>query len=256
MDDVKIVGTLDVTELVFLAFVLFFIGLIIYLQRESRREGYPLEDEATGRVDTPGGVLYQASPKTFKMPFGRPDIIVPNGKRDALDMPWKRTFASPGAPYYPTGNPLVDGIGPAAWADRAKHTDLDAEGRDRVVPIGMTEHIAVHARDADPRGMTVIAADGAVAGTISDLWVDRAEHQIRYLEVDLGTKKVLAPMAMSKVLGKKRQVVIDAINASDFAAVPVPADKGKITFYEEERIVAYFGGGYLYANSARQEPLI
>ena len=48
MDDVKIVGTLDVTSLVFLAFVLFFIGLIIYLQRESRREGYPLEDEATG----------------------------------------------------------------------------------------------------------------------------------------------------------------------------------------------------------------
>jgi photosynthetic reaction center H subunit len=26
--------------------------------------------------------------------------------------------------------------------------------------------------------------------------------------------------------------------------------------YEEERIVAYFGGGYLYANRARQEPLI
>jgi photosynthetic reaction center H subunit len=120
----------------------------------------------------------------------------------------------------------------------------------------MAEHIAIHARDADPRGMTVIAADGAVAGVISDIWVDRAEHQIRYLEVDLGNKKVLAPMAMSKVLGKKGQVVIDAINASDFAAAPVPAEKGKITFYEEERIVAYFGGGYLYANSARQDPLI
>ncbi len=256
MDDVKIVGAYDVTELIFWAFVLFFIALIVYLQRESRREGYPLEDEATGRVDTPGGILHTASPKTFKMPFGRPAITVPDGKRDALDMPWKRTFASPGAPYYPTGNPLVDGIGPAAWADRAKHTDLDGEGRDRIVPIGMAEHIAVHAKDTDPRGLEVIAADGAVAGIISDIWVDRAEHQIRYLEVDLGKKKVLAPMAMSKVEGRKGRVVIDAINAADFAAAPTPAKKSQITFYEEERIVAYFGGGYLYASKARQEPLI
>jgi photosynthetic reaction center H subunit len=139
---------------------------------------------------------------------------------------------------------------------RAKHTDLDGEGRNRIVPIGAAEHISVHARDADPRGMTVIGADGEVAGTISDLWVDRAEHVIRYLEVDTGTTKVLAPMAMSKVKGKKRQVEIDAINAADFAAAPVPETTGQITFYEEERIVAYFGGGYLYANRARQEPLI
>ena len=48
----------------------------------------------------------------------------------------------------------------------------------------------------------------------------------------------------------------DAINAADFAAAPVPMTPGQITFYEEERIVAYFGGGYLYANRARQEPLI
>ena len=39
MDDMKIVGTLDVTELVFYAFVLFFLALIFYLRREDRREG-------------------------------------------------------------------------------------------------------------------------------------------------------------------------------------------------------------------------
>jgi photosynthetic reaction center H subunit len=61
---------------------------------------------------------------------------------------------------------------------------------------------------------------------------------------------------MSKVRAKKSLVEIDAINAADFAAAPVPATAGEITFYEEERIVAYFGGGYLYANSARQEPLL
>ena len=256
MDDMKIVGTLDVTELVFYAFVLFFLALIFYLRREDRREGYPLEDEVTGRVDTQGGALLAASPKTFHMPFGRGSVTTPTKGREKVDIAGARTFRSPGAPYYPTGNPLVDGIGPAAWADRAKHTDLDGEGRARIVPIGATEHISVHARDADPRGMSVIAADGAVAGTVTDLWVDRAEHVIRYLEVDTGSKKVLAPMGMSKVEARKGRVVIDAINAADFAGVPTPVTPGQVTFYEEERIVAYFGGGYLYANRARQEPLI
>lgn len=256
MDDIKIVGTTDVTELVFLAFVLFFLALLVYLRREDRREGYPLEDEVTGRIDTPGGVLSTASPKSFHMPFGRGTVTTPTQGREKVDVAGARTFRSPGAPYYPTGNPLIDGIGPAAWAERAKHTDLDGEGRNRIVPIGAAEHISIHPNDPDPRGMRVIAADGAVAGTITDIWVDRAEHVIRYLEVDTGSRKVLAPMAMSKVQGKKGQVVIDAINASDYAAAPVPGTAGQITFYEEERIVAYFGGGYLYANRERQEPLI
>jgi photosynthetic reaction center H subunit len=246
----------DVTELIFWAFTLFFIGLVIYLQRESRREGYPLEDEVTGRIDTPGGVLHTASPKTFNMPFGRPSITVPNGARDPVDVPAQRTFRSPGAPYHPTGNPLTSGMGPAAYAQRADHPDLDAEGRARIVPIGMTTHIGLDRRDPDPRGMPAIGADGAVAGTITDIWVDRAEHQIRYLEVDTGTNRVLAPMGMAKVQRGKGRVVIDAINAADFSGAPVPKTPGQITFLEEEKIFGYFGGGYLYANAARQESLI
>jgi photosynthetic reaction center H subunit len=256
MEDMMIAGAYDVTELIFWAFVLFFIGLVVYLQREGRREGYPLEDEVSGRVDTAGGVLHTASPKTFKMPFGRADITVPNGPREPVDVAGQRTFRSPGAPYHPTGNPLTSGLGPAAYAQRADHPDLDGEGRNRIVPIGLTEHIVVDPRDPDPRGMAAIGADGAVAGTITDIWVDRAEHQIRFLEVDTGTNKVLAPMGMAKVQGRKNRVVIDAINAADFAAAPVPKTAGQITFLEEEQIFGYFGGGYLYANSARQEPLL
>jgi photosynthetic reaction center H subunit len=255
MDDVKLVGTLDVTELVFLAFVLFFLVLLFYLRREDRREGYPVEDEVTGRVDTPGGPLSQGSTKTFLMPFGRGTVTAPTKGREKVDIAANRTFASPGAPY-PTGNPLEDGVGPAAWADRADHPDLDANGRPRIVPIAAEPHISVHKNDADPRGMKAIGADGEEAGTITDIWVDRAEHQIRYLEVDTGKKKVLAPMAMSLVKGKKGQVIIDAINADEFAAAPVPKKAGEITFYEEERVVAYFGGGYLYANRERQEPFV
>jgi photosynthetic reaction center H subunit len=254
MDDIKIVGTFDVTEMVFLAFVLFFLALVVYLRREDRREGYPLEDEVTGRVDTPGGILATAIPKTFHLPFGRGTVTTPTKGREPVDVAGQRTFRSPGAPYAPTGNPLTSGMGPGAYAERARLPDLDAEGRNRIVPIGMAEHISVHGRDADPRGMTVTGADGAVAGTVTDIWVDRAEHVIRYLEVDTGSAKVLAPMGMAKV--GRGGIVIDAINAADFAAAPVPVTPGQITFYEEERIVAYFGAGYLYANAARQEPIL
>jgi photosynthetic reaction center H subunit len=256
MDNMNIAGGYDVAELSFWAFTLFFIGLLVYLRREDRREGYPLEDEVTGRVDTPAGVLANAGPKRFLLPFGRGTVTTPTKGREPVDVAGERTFRSPGAPYHPTGNPLTSKLGPAAYADRADVPDLDGEGRSRIVPIGLTQHIAVDYRDTDPRGMQVLGADGAVAGTVTDLWVDRAEHQIRYLEIDTGTNRVLAPMGMAKVRGKVRQVVVDAINAADFAGAPVPKTAGQITFLEEEKIFGYFGGGYLYANAARQEPIL
>jgi len=112
MTDPYIVGTIDITELVFLAFVLFFIGLVFYLRREDRREGYPLEDEATGRVESRGGALSRASPKTFNLPHGHGIATPEAGARDRFDIPAKRAFGSNGAAYVPTGDPLLDGIGP------------------------------------------------------------------------------------------------------------------------------------------------
>lgn len=41
MNATYIVGSLDVAELAFWLFLFFFIGLVLYLNRESRREGYP-----------------------------------------------------------------------------------------------------------------------------------------------------------------------------------------------------------------------
>ena len=39
---------MDVAQVVLYAFFMFFAGLIFYLRREDRREGYPLENEAAG----------------------------------------------------------------------------------------------------------------------------------------------------------------------------------------------------------------
>lgn len=256
MDDVKIVGTLDVTQLVFIAFVLFFIALIFYLRREDRREGYPLEDEATGQVDTPFGPLGRAEPKTFVLSHGRGTVVPEHGRREKVDVNARRSFGSDGAPYVPSGDPLIDGLGPAAWAERSHTPDLTGAGSPRIVPLSSTDHVHVSPRDANPLGMTVIGADGKEAGKVTELWVDMSEHHIRYLEIASSGGQVLAPMAMARVHGSKGVIVIDAIRSDQFAGVPKLSSPGQITLNEEERVVAYFGGGYLYAHADRQEPLI
>ena len=247
-------GHIDVALVAFDAFVLFFIGLVIYLNRESRREGFPLEDDITGRLDSPALIL-DAAPKTFKLPFGRGTRSTDDYAREPVDIPAVRERFR-GAPYRPTGNPLVDGIGPGAWAERRRVPDLDLEGHARIVPLSSIDTLWIDSSDPDPRGMSVVGADGVVAGTVTDIWVDRAERFIRYLSVDIGTRTVLAPMAMASVSGRKRTISIDAITAAQFADVPAIEGPDTITFYEEERVQAYFGGGYLYATPERQEPIL
>lgn len=243
---------IDVALLVFWAFVLFFIVLVFYLRREDRREGYPVEDELTGRIDTLSGPLGTASPKSFLLPFGHGIVTTPTKGREPVDIAARRTERSGGAPYVPTGNPLVDGIGPAAWADRAKTPDLDMEGHPRIVPLSLATDFWIAGRDPDLGGWPVVGADGVIAGRVTDLWIDRADRLVRYIQV--GEDGVLAPMMMAKVDRRRRIVVIDALNGGQFAGVPRLEAADRITLYEEERVQAYFGGGYLYANAERQEP--
>ena len=47
MDTGSITGYVDVAQLVLYAFWIFFFGLIIYLRREDKREGYPLGSRAS-----------------------------------------------------------------------------------------------------------------------------------------------------------------------------------------------------------------
>jgi photosynthetic reaction center H subunit len=246
-----ILGNIDVALLTFYAFVLFFIGLVIHLRRENRREGFPLEDEGGRALST--GALLDPSPKTFRLPFGRGVALAPTYRPEPVDLPATRD-RFPGAPLRPTGNPLASGMGPAAYALRADVPDLDMEGHPRIVPLSATENYWLDRRDRDPRGLKVIAADGAVAGTVTDVWVDRADRLIRYLSVDTGTRTVLAPMTMARV--KRGAVVLDAITAAQYADAPAIKSPTTITFLEEEMIQAYFGGGYLYAMPQREEPLI
>jgi len=248
---------IDIAFISLCLFFMFFLGLVIYLRREDRREGYPLEEDGNpGMLRNPGGFLFMPDPKTFELPHGG-TVTVPNDKRDARPIAAKRSVV-PGSPLDPTGNPMVDGVGPAAWAERANVPELTHHGKPKIVPIRVAKSVTIAEGDPDPRGMSVVGTDGVEAGTVSDIWVDIPESMIRYLEVAVkaGGSKVLLPITMAIIHGDKRVVEVDAITGAQFANVPKLANPDQVTLLEEERVVAYYGGGYLYATPNRTEPLI
>lgn len=163
----------------------------------------------------------------------------------------------PGAPLEPTGDPMVEGVGPATYADRADVPDRNIHGKPRIVPLAAASGFWLEERDPDPRGKPVTAADGVVAGTVSEVWVDTAEPQLRYLEVTLadGSRTVLLPAPFAKI-DREGNVSVQAVLASHFAKAPGTRIPGQITRLEEDQIAAYFAGGYLYAEPSRLGPIL
>ena len=252
----EITGYIDVAQVTLYAFWIFFAGLVFWLRREDRREGYPLEAEVYGRLKTPDPVLIPR-PKAFHLSNGetkyapRANIVYDTDVASAKREPW------PGAPYDPTGNPLKDRVGPGSWVARDDHHDQTWDGQNRIVPLRVAEHFVVHEDGPNPIGMTVFGVDRQPAGTVSDLWVDRGESLIRYYEVEIaGGRKVLMPATFCKTSGLSvhKTVKTEALTAAQFADIPGTKDPDSVTLAEEERIVAYFGAGTLYATPRRAEP--
>ena len=251
METGAITQYVDVAQLVLYVFWAFFAGVIYYLLRENHREGYPMD---SGRENGPRieGWPSVPTPKTYKLADGR-EMLSPDLRRPDGDYSAQPTHGWNGAPLEPTGNPLLAGVGPGAWAMRADHPDMMHEGGVKIVPLRVTAEHGVHIKDIDPRGLPVYGADGELAGTVADLWIDQAEILFRYLEVALpGGKAVLLPMNFAYV--SAGAVRVKAILASQFAQVPALRRPEQITLLEEEKIMAYFGAGSLYATPDRQEP--
>lgn len=167
-----------------------------------------------------------------------------------------------GSPFVPTGDPMVDGVGPAAWANRADVPDMTAHGKPKIVPMRVAKDFTIAEGDPDPRGLPVKGCDGVIAGTITEVWVDRSEPQVRYYEVTLaaGGRVVLLPVPFvawpNLGLFGLDHVRVKAITAAQFAKVPATKSMEQITLLEEDKIAAYYGGGHLYATPDRSQPLI
>ncbi len=245
----------DLASLAIWLFWIFFALLVFHLQRENMREGYPLEDD-DGRTAANQGPFPVPQDKSFILPHGRGTLSVPSGqKSERRHLALRKTAAGNGFPFEPTGNPMTDGVGPASWALRRDWPELDARGHPKIVPLRSAPDFFVSA-GADPRGMPVISGDKKRVGTVSDMWIDEPEQLVRYLEVDLdsGAGKRLVPMGMARIWFGK--ALVQSIYANHFDSVPVTTSPERITLLEEERICAYFGGGYLYASKHRFEPQI
>jgi photosynthetic reaction center H subunit len=246
---------IDVAQIALYAFWIFFAGLIFYLRREDKREGYPLESDRSGRVRVQGFPAIP-SPKTFTLASGA-TVQAPRPERPARPILAQPIGSYLGAPLQPTGNPMLDAVGPSAYADRADHPDLTVSGLPMIVPLRVAAGFTVAGKDPDPRGMEVYGADRELAGRVSELWIDRSEPQIRYLEVETtGARHVLLPITFAKIDAGRRRIAVKSILASQFATVPMIAHADQISLLEEDQITAYYGGGNLYATPARAEPFL
>jgi photosynthetic reaction center H subunit len=249
---------LDVAQVTLYVFWIFFACLIFYLRREDKREGYPLE-ATTGGGGTVHGFPRMPDPKTYLLRDGH-TATLPNHKNDRPDVALAPVARWPGAPLEPTGNAMLDGVGPGSWANREDVPELTMENIPCIVPMRLAAGTTLEARDPDPRGMSIRGADDEVGGIVTDVWVDRAEALIRYLEVEVtkdgATRRVLVPMPFALINRRRGWVKVNAILGGQFADVPATASLDQITKREEDRIVGYFGAGTLYATPARQEPLL
>ena len=183
METGAITSYIDVAQVVLYAFWIFFAGLIYYLHQEDKREGYPLLSRP---VRPRRGAGLPADPSAQDLHAPRRQQVSgssrqprrPRDQRGSLGI-WL------GAPLVPTGNPMVDGIGPASYALRSDEPELTAEDENRIVPLRVAHDFFIAHRDPDPVGMEVVAADGYVAGDVREVWVDRSEPAVRYLEVEI-----------------------------------------------------------------------
>ena len=254
MEKGSIVGSIDTAQVVLYVFWVFFAGLIFYLRREDKREGYPLVSDRAGGVSVIGFPT-PPSPKVFRLAHGHGDVMAPASRAEPALNNVRPVAPWPGAPLEPTGDPMRDAVGPGSYALRSDTPDLTIDGDLKIVPMRVAPTFSIAEGDPDPRGMTVIAADRTVAGTISDVWVDKSEVLIRYYEVETsGGKRVLLPANFSRVDRNRGTVTVKSILASQFADVPGIKNPDQITLLEEDKICAYYGGGTLYATPARAEP--
>jgi photosynthetic reaction center H subunit len=250
---------IDVAQLTLYAFWIFFAGLILYLRSEDRREGFPLQSD-TPPYKRLGYFLGIPKPKTFLLANGE----TRTAPRNEPSIPVTTAVPIggwPGAPLHPIGEPMLAGVGPGSYANREDVPDAIFDtGAPKIVPLRTDAEFFLAAEDPDPRGMPVIAADRLVAGTVSDVWIDRAEVLIRYLEVRIettgGARSVLVPMPAANINARRNRVEVDAILSAQFANAPATRSPEQVTLLEEDKIAAYFAAGRLYATPARQEPFI
>ena len=246
---------IDIAQVMLYLFWIFFAGLIYYLHRENKREGYPLEHDGPSRKIVQGWPAVP-EPKIYRLRDGTTRSSPPT---NSVEPPLNASAVgrSLGTPLDPHGDAMLAAVGPGSYAMRADVPDMTFDGHPKLVPLRVATDYHLESADPDPRGMPVFGADGEVGGTVKDVWVDRAEYVLRYIELEVkaadGSAHVLLPMTAARV--SNGRVTVNSIYGQHFVNVPRTKHAESITLLEEEKVMAYYGGGKLYAHPSRQEPL-
>lgn len=252
----QISNQIDIPTLASWAFVLFFVALVFWLQRQSKREGYPLRASpfTSERMD---GFPPPPEPMTY--------ILNEGGTTEAPHhFEQAPTSARPmhlfdGTPFIPLGNPLLAGIGPGSWVMKKDEPALNEQGELALQPLRAMPGWSVQEKDADPRGMAVYDWRWTDIGRVVDVWIDRGSKTIRMLEVetnaDIHARRVLVPIFHAVIRGKARTMRVTALWAHQLADVPMPANPDIITGREEERLNAYYSAGRFYRNDPTVVPV-
>jgi photosynthetic reaction center H subunit len=246
---------IDTAQVTLYVFWVFFFGLIYYLRKEDKREGYPM---ITGDADgTAIGFPPLPAPKTFLLRDGT-SVQAPREGRPEVD--YKATAAGylTGAPSDPIGNPLLSASGPAGYSLRADKPELTWHNdQNRLAPLRVATDHSFDENSPNPIGFEAVGFDGIVGGSVKDVWVDREESVIRYYEVTVaGGKSVFVPVALVRVNESANQILLASVTGKQIGEAPTIASPDQITWREEDQTQAYFASGQLFAIPSRRESLI
>ena len=249
------IGNMDVAQIILYAFWFFFAGLIFYLRREDRREGYPLENEVQ-RGSRPRDFLWIPTPKTFLRADGR-KVQAPNFRptrgRSTRRRPSRgraRRSFRPAIRCPPTS-------GRAATPNAPDEPYQTAEGHDLLAPLRVATNFAVPAEGANPIGFEVFGADRPLAG------VDqrplgrprRIDPALLRSRACTGGKRVLVPVHFADVDSappRHRQ----GADGRPVRRRAGDARPDKVTLLEEDKISAYYGAARSTPRRHRTEPLL
>lgn len=122
-----------------------------------------------------------------------------------------------------------------------------ADERDtRIGPMSELDDYKVASDDPDPRGWSVIAADGRRIGEVEDLIVDAGARKVRYLDVEVDDElrvdrdhRILIPVGQARLDPDDDNVRVDTLSSTEVQAVP--RYSGRWSGDDEAAVRRHFG---------------
>lgn len=245
---------LDGAMVALILFAAFFFWLVFFhLRPHDKREGYPtIRPDGSAPFRRGRGLTWMPFTKTFLRPHGQPPVTTPRAEPRAGDRPTVMPENN-GQPLRPQEDGLLEGVGPAAWAQREDVPDYNIEGKPKLVSLEREAEYRILEGCPDPRGWPVYGSDGEHAGTVRDIWFNRAEFFPRYLEVAGVTRDYLVPLFFAVVHSGDEAVRVRDLPGARLALAPFRHHEDRITLLEEDRINAFFAGARFYGTSPKGE---